>query len=793
MRTESRVQSTHRLNAIGFLTGLLTLVACGLYWWQMETSHEALRAERMAQTETRASQIANVTGEQISAIARGADFALLQLRHAYSDDRVHFDATARSILDAFPQGSLIHVAVIGADGYIAYSTLGLPKEPIYAGDREHFKVHLSGKDQLEVSPPIYGRASKAWTFLFTRPIHERGKFIGVAVVSMSPAYISGELARLEMSSNDVIALIHADGSYLAHNLNWQQALGKSVAKDRPYLRPDSPARGIMHAPGSMDSAPRIIAWQRLGTAGLVVGVAIDEQAVVAPLQALYQKSRLSAFAVIGFMLVLGGGICALLLHVATQGRKLDEGQTKYRQLYEAMTDAYVLVDMKGRIVDSNRAYQELLGYTPEELSRLTYMDVTPARWREAEDRIVEQQIIPRGSSEVYEKSYIRKDGSEFPIELRTYLLRDSAGQARGMWAIVRDITERQQIQAALQRERDHLRQILDSHFGMFAVLALDGVIVEVNRTPLDLMGLQRAEVLGRRIWDVGWLQGDAVSQVQTSIQVAASGEPVRSEVVVHFTGLGPRNIDAVFSPLRSADGRAVNVVAFGIDITDRKRAEERVRAALAEKEVLIKEIYHRVKNNMQVVSSLLNMQGRSVADPDMKALLAESANRVKSMALVHEQLYRSGDLSNIALADYLAQLADHLQQGHLPLSARVPVRLEVAQVTLGIETAVPLGLIVNELVSNAYKHGYAEDAARGEIVLRVEQLADGALRLEVSDDGSGLPAGFDATSVASLGMQLVVTLTAQLGGTLRHRAEDGRTIFEIVFSPEAREAQRLVV
>jgi len=191
------------------------------------------------------------------------------------------------------------------------------------------------------------------------------------------------------------------------------------------------------------------------------------------------------------------------------------------------------------------------------------------------------------------------------------------------------------------------------------------------------------------------------------------------------------------------------------------------------------------------VASLLNMQERGVADADMRALLAESANRVKSMALVHEQLYRSHDLSNIVLGEYLKQLAEHLEQAHRPLSARVPVRLLIEPLRLGIETAVPLGLIVNELVSNAYKHGYAAEAPRGEIVLEARALEDGRVRVAVTDDGRGLPAGFDPRAASTLGMQLVVTLAAQLGGELTLESRPGATAFCLAFRPEEREARRL--
>jgi len=271
-----------------------------------------------------------------------------------------------------------------------------------------------------------------------------------------------------------------------------------------------------------------------------------------------------------------------------------------------------------------------------------------------------------------------------------------------------------------------------------------------------------------------------------------NGEPYKVEFRLRHKDGSYRWVLGRGEAVRDARGKAVRMAGSISDITERRRAEERLRSALAEKEVLLKEIYHRVKNNLQVVSGLLNMQGRGVSDAGMKQLLQESSNRVKSMALVHEQLYRSGDLSNISFREYVEQLVEHLMYAHRPLSARVPIRVEAEEVRFGIETAVPLGLIVNELVSNAYKHGYGPEANSGQILLRVQVFDDERVCLTVIDDGRGLPEGFDAGSVTSLGMQLVVTLSGQLGGELAYGTREGGTFFQIVFRPERHEAQRFV-
>ena len=239
--------------------------------------------------------------------------------------------------------------------------------------------------------------------------------------------------------------------------------------------------------------------------------------------------------------------------------------------------------------------------------------------------------------------------------------------------------------------------------------------------------------------------------------------------------------------LRGATGAVVSLRGTVHDITERKRAEEKMRQALAEKETLLKEIYHRVKNNLQVVSSLLNLQSRRVADAPTRQLLDDSANRVKSMALVHEQLYRAENLSSINLRQYLLQLASNLRNVHRPLSARVVLKVEAQELFVGVESAIPLGLMVNELVSNAYRHGYPDAEAAGEVVVQVTTMPDRQIRLVVKDDGCGLPAEFEPGKGSSLGQQLVVTLAQQLGGELHWETRQRGACFVLQFKPEESE------
>ncbi len=210
-----------------------------------------------------------------------------------------------------------------------------------------------------------------------------------------------------------------------------------------------------------------------------------------------------------------------------------------------------------------------------------------------------------------------------------------------------------------------------------------------------------------------------------------------------------------------------------------ERLEERT-ALLNEKEVLLKEVHHRVKNNLQVISSLMNLQSAQVDDPRLKDALRESQNRVRTMALIHEKLYQTTDLAQIDIAGYLHTLVNFLSQSYRERASTVVARVEAENIKVDIETAIPCGLIVNELVSNALKHAFP-DGRSGEIRVCVTHSPGGQMSLSVSDNGVGFPVGLDHTRSPSLGLNLVNTLIAQIGGTLSLERTPG-TCFSITFN-----------
>jgi two-component sensor histidine kinase len=216
------------------------------------------------------------------------------------------------------------------------------------------------------------------------------------------------------------------------------------------------------------------------------------------------------------------------------------------------------------------------------------------------------------------------------------------------------------------------------------------------------------------------------------------------------------------------------------EIAERMRAEEQIKASLKEKEVLLKEIHHRVKNNLQIVSSLLHLQSQYIKDQPALDVLVESQNRIRSMALIHERLYRSQDLASIDFAVYIQDLTTHLIRSYRARPAPIDLKIDAQDVYLAVDTAIPCGLITNELISNALKHAFPDGKA-GEIRIKMELEGDRQFTLIVGDNGVGFPPDVDFENTESLGMQLVNTLVNQLDGTIELHSDDEGAEFRITF------------
>jgi PAS domain S-box-containing protein len=319
-------------------------------------------------------------------------------------------------------------------------------------------------------------------------------------------------------------------------------------------------------------------------------------------------------------------------------------------------------------------------------------------------------------------------------------------------------------------------------------------ITRFNHAFDRLTGLKDDEVIGKQL-DILFPEISRDESMRL-IENALSGE--RWETVeipiLHVNGT-VRTVLWNSANIHDRDkSKVVATIAQGQDITKRKRAEEALEMAndelarqvvertreLAEKEVLLKEVHHRVKNNMQVISSLVSLQADGSGDETVREVLKDVTYRVRSMALVHEKLYQSADLARIDFAEYARSLLGYLWRAHGAAAANVRLTLDLEQVLLPVDTGVPCGLILNELVGNALKHAF-QGRSEGEVTVALQNSVDGRIRLSVSDNGVGLPPGFDWRQASSLGLHLVKLLSKQLGASVEVSGEGG-TRFEMIIS-----------
>ncbi len=333
--------------------------------------------------------------------------------------------------------------------------------------------------------------------------------------------------------------------------------------------------------------------------------------------------------------------------------QLHRSEQKYRTLHSTMTDAFVSVNMDGVIQEFNESFRQMVGYPAEELKKLTYFDLTPEKWHAKELKIVEEEVLLKGSSGVYEKEYIRTDGSVIPIEIRTFLICDDDGKPATMWAIVRDMTER-------------------------------------------------------------------------------------------------------------------------------KIYEERLRASVEEKETLLREVHHRVKNNLQTIISLIQLRSREIKDLVSLGIMSQIVEQVRTISVIYQQLFQADGLSKVVMQTYLDLLTSYLLKTFC-MENRVKVNVEADAITLDAQWAMPCGLIINELVTNALKYAFPDDLGKApEIRISLRKMEDNYI-LQVSDNGVGLPPDLDWKYPNSVGLQLVnLWATHQMNGKIT-LSRTNETEFTIIF------------
>ncbi|MEH2024279.1 PAS domain S-box protein [Nostoc sp.] len=336
-----------------------------------------------------------------------------------------------------------------------------------------------------------------------------------------------------------------------------------------------------------------------------------------------------------------------------------------------------------------------------------------------------------------------------------------------------EITERQRIEEALRESEQRFRAAFHQAAVGIAHVAIDGSWLLVNQKLCDILGYTLEELELLTFQDITHPE-DLNINLKYVDQILADNIQTYSMEKRYFRKDNSIVwVNLTVSLMREPSGEAKYFISVVEDISDRQAAqrerqqwEEQIKASLLEKEVLLKEIYHRVKNNLQVISSLLNLQSAYIKDKDDLVIFQQSQQRIASMALVHEKLYQSQDLARINFGEYIRDLVASLFTAYEVNEDAIALRINTDDgVYLGLDTAIPCSLIIHELVSNSLKHAFPK-VSNGSIDIEIKRTINHDLTLIVSDNGIGLPPNFDLKKLASLGWELVDALTDQLAGNI---------------------------
>jgi len=447
---------------------------------------------------------------------------------------------------------------------------------------------------------------------------------------------------------------------------------------------------------------------------------------------------------------------------------LRESEEKYRSLFEESKDAVYISTREGTFIVANQSALELFGYSREEM---TSMNALQLYVHPSDAGKFQKEIEEKGFVRDYEVKLVKKDGTEMDCLFNVSVRRASDGSIYVYQGIIRDITARKLAEEALKRSEERYRALFENNPIETITADLEGRVTGFNSAKRKAAKKRpggRLPNIGDRMYTEDYAGKHTIDMRAELTDCLKSGESkefpeLEYNGVVWHTNIAPFPEGAIITSM---------------DITARKQAQDKLTASLKEKEVLLKEIHHRVKNNMQVISSMLSLQSQHITDKASRAMFQESQDRIRSMALIHEKLYQSDDMAQIDIASYIQDLTASLFSTYT-VSNAIKVTIAITDIFLTITTAIPCGLIINELVTNALKHAFPHQR-EGTITVSMTPSTNNHLILTVSDTGIGFPKGIDFRNTTTLGMQLVTSLVEQLEGTITLDRRKGTT-FTITF------------
>ena len=481
---------------------------------------------------------------------------------------------------------------------------------------------------------------------------------------------------------------------------------------------------------------------------------------------------------------------------------LQESEQNYKSLIEHTSAGIMIHDEKGDAIYANPAALKLIGVSS--LNDLADKNIFSYVLPQYHDKIrTRKDEIKKGIDATFVPMQARMpDGRVIDLETKTnhitykgkpaieVVIHDTAIQRQmerdkirlqieeeTTRELKREIASHIRTRQRLNANQKYVRLLIDSSLDMIFACDQDKKITEFNTSAQHVFGYGLKEVLGKHI---SMLCANAAECENTFNIVLQQGTYMCE--TEHIKKDGSKFIALVSSSiLKNERGEILGLMSISRDITRIKEAEEQLKKSVHEKEILLKEIHHRVKNNMQVISSILKLQSAYVEDKKTVELLNECRNRISSMAFIHASLYMKKDFANVHFADYVGNIATNLQQSYSSNDKKIELKLDIPDFYMHIDDAIPCGLIINELLSNSFKYAFS-DKKTGTIGLSVKNRQENVI-LAIWDDGKGISKNIDYKNTQSLGLQLVNSLVEQLSGKMELQSKPNEgTKFVIEFN-----------
>lgn len=448
---------------------------------------------------------------------------------------------------------------------------------------------------------------------------------------------------------------------------------------------------------------------------------------------------------------------------------LEKSERRLRDLFDGLPVGIYRSTPKGDSINGNLALMRLLNFPDRETMLNTNVWDTYVNFEERKKW--QEQMEKKDYVMGFETQWRRYDGKVIWVRESARTVRDKDGKTLYYEGVAEDISEQKKAERALEKEKAYFDQLFEEAPEAISVTTSKGKILRVNEEFTRLFGFTKQEAVGKYLDDLIAPKEYHDEAVDITQKVARGMKGFYETQRRHKDG-SLIDVSLLVSPVLM---NKKQVAVYGIyrDITEQKKAEKTIEASLKEKDVMLREIHHRVKNNLQIIISLLRLQSAQIKNKKDLEMFKESQDRIRSMALIHEKLYQSEDLARVEFSRYIQSFASHLFRTYQVDPNSIRLHTEVEKFSIDINRAIPLGLIINELLSNSLKHAFP-DGRKGDIHVKLHSHPKGRT-LTIKDNGVGLPDDLDLQNAETLGMQLITSLVNQISGTLEVKREEGTT------------------